>query len=45
VSVCGFSVFVLFCVQVAALRLADPPFKESYLLCIDGRAIAQAVSR
>jgi hypothetical protein len=26
-----FSVFVLSCVQVAALRLADPPSKESYL--------------
>jgi hypothetical protein len=29
----------LFCVtvvlRVAALRLADPPSKESYLLCID----------
>jgi hypothetical protein len=29
-SVCICSVFVLFCVQVAALRRADPPFKESY---------------
>jgi hypothetical protein len=28
------SVFVLFRVQVAALRKADPPFKESYRLCI-----------
>jgi hypothetical protein len=25
----------LFCVQVAALRRADPPSKESYRLCID----------
>jgi hypothetical protein len=32
-SVCVYSVFVLFCVQVAALRPADPPFKESYRLC------------
>jgi hypothetical protein len=30
-----YSVFVLFCVQVAALRRADPPSKESYQLCID----------
>jgi hypothetical protein len=34
-SVCFYSVFVLSCVQVAALRRADPPFKESYRLCID----------
>jgi hypothetical protein len=27
------SVFVLFCVYVAALQRADPPFKESYRLC------------
>jgi hypothetical protein len=33
-SVCVYSVFVLFCVQVAALRRADPPSKESYGLCI-----------
>jgi hypothetical protein len=32
-SVCGYSVFVLSCVQVAALRWADPPSKESYRLC------------
>jgi hypothetical protein len=25
----------LFCVQVAALRRADPPSKESYILCTD----------
>jgi hypothetical protein len=30
-SVCVYSVSVLFC---AALRLADPPSKESYRLCI-----------
>jgi hypothetical protein len=34
-SVCIYSVFVLFCVQIVALRRADPPFKESYRLCID----------
>jgi hypothetical protein len=28
------SVFVLSCVQVAALRRADPPSKEPYRLCI-----------
>jgi hypothetical protein len=32
-SVCVYSVFVLFCVQVAALRRADSPSKESYGLC------------
>jgi hypothetical protein len=32
-SVCVYSVFVLSCVQVAALRWADPPSKESYRLC------------
>jgi hypothetical protein len=31
--VCVYSVFVLSCVQVAALRRADPPSKESYRLC------------
>jgi hypothetical protein len=34
-SVCVYSVFVLSCVQVAALRRADPPSKESYCLCKD----------
>jgi hypothetical protein len=34
ISVCVYSVFVLFCVQVAALRRADPPSEESYRLCI-----------
>jgi hypothetical protein len=34
ISVCIFSVFVLSCVYVAALRLADPPSKESYRLRI-----------
>jgi hypothetical protein len=33
-SVCIYSVFVLPCVQVAALRRADPPSKEFYGLCI-----------
>jgi hypothetical protein len=32
-SVCVYSVFMLSCVQVAALRPADPPSKESYRLC------------
>jgi hypothetical protein len=29
------SLFVSFCVEVAALPRADPPSKESYQLCID----------
>jgi hypothetical protein len=33
VSVCVYSVFVMSCVQVAALRQDDPPSKESYRLC------------
>jgi hypothetical protein len=33
VCVCVYSVFVLFCVLVAALRRADPPSKETYRLC------------
>jgi hypothetical protein len=35
VCVCVYSVFVFFCVQVAALRQADPPSKESYRLRMD----------
>jgi hypothetical protein len=31
---CPFILFVLFFVQVVALRRADPPSKESYRLCI-----------
>jgi hypothetical protein len=31
--VCVYSVSVLFCVQVAALRRADHSSKESYRLC------------
>jgi hypothetical protein len=31
---CAFILFVLFCVYVAALRLADHPSKDSYRLCI-----------
>jgi hypothetical protein len=34
-SMCVYSVFVLFCVYVAVLRRADPPSKESYRLCIE----------
>jgi hypothetical protein len=30
---CAFILFVLLCMQVAALRWADPPSKESYRLC------------
>jgi hypothetical protein len=33
-SVCVYSVFELSCVQVADLRQADPPSKESYRLCV-----------
>jgi hypothetical protein len=32
-SVCVYSVFMLFCVWVAAFRLTDPSSKESYRLC------------
>jgi hypothetical protein len=32
VSVCVYSVYMLSCVQVAALRRADLPSKESYRL-------------
>jgi hypothetical protein len=34
-SLCVYSVFVLFCVYVGALRRADPPSKESCRLCVD----------
>jgi hypothetical protein len=34
-SVCVYSVCAALCVQVAALRRADPPSKESYRLYID----------
>jgi hypothetical protein len=34
-SMRAYSVFVLFCVYVAALRWADPPSKESYRLYTD----------
>jgi hypothetical protein len=34
-SVCVYSVFILFCMSVAALLWADPPSKESYRLCIN----------
>jgi hypothetical protein len=36
-SVCVYSVLVMSYVQVAALRRADPPSKESYRLCIGSR--------
>jgi hypothetical protein len=32
-SVCFYSVFILFCESVAALQRADPPSKVSYRLC------------
>jgi hypothetical protein len=32
-SVCVYSVFVLSCVKVAALRRADPPSKKPYRQC------------
>jgi hypothetical protein len=34
-SVCVYSMFVLLCVLVAALRRADLPSKGSYRLCIN----------
>jgi hypothetical protein len=34
-SMCFYPVFVLFYVQVAAVRGADPPSKKSYRFCID----------
>jgi hypothetical protein len=37
-SVCFYSVFVLFCVEEAALRWADPPSKEFYWLFIGLRS-------
>jgi hypothetical protein len=36
-SVCVYSLFVLSCVQVAALRRADPSSKKSYLVCIGSK--------
>jgi hypothetical protein len=36
-SVCVYSVFVLFSVNAEALRRADPPSKEFYQLCIGSR--------
>jgi hypothetical protein len=45
-SVCVYSVFLLSCVHVAALRRADDSSKETYRLCkndyeIEGEATAQ----
>jgi hypothetical protein len=37
VSMCVYSVFVLLYMYVASLRLADPPSKEFYRLCIGSR--------
>jgi hypothetical protein len=34
-DMCVYSLFVFFCMYVAALRRADPPSKESYRFCID----------
>jgi hypothetical protein len=34
----AYFMFVLFCVKVAALRRADPPSKETYLLCLDSES-------
>jgi hypothetical protein len=36
-SLCVYSVFMLSCGQVADLRRADPPSKESYRMCIGSR--------
>jgi hypothetical protein len=42
-SVCVYSVFVLSCVQIAALRRADPRSKESYRLCKTDQETKNAV--
>jgi hypothetical protein len=41
-SMCVYFVFVLSCVQVAALQRADPPSKESYRLCKTYQGTANA---
>jgi hypothetical protein len=41
-SVCVYSVCVVSCVQVAALRRADPSSKESYRLCKRDQKIEKA---
>jgi hypothetical protein len=41
---CAFTLFVLFCVQVAALRRADPPSKESYRRCIKIKKLRKPAS-
>jgi hypothetical protein len=41
-SMCVYSVFVLSYVQVAALRWADPPSRESYRLCNKIRKLKKA---
>jgi hypothetical protein len=40
---CVYTVFVAFCVWVAALRLADPPFKGPYRLKKEVRALQRDV--
>jgi hypothetical protein len=44
-SVCVYSVSVLFWLKVAALRQADPPYKESYRLCIGLRKWKKKVAK
>jgi hypothetical protein len=43
-SACVYSIFVLSCVQVAALRWADPPSKESHRLCRRSRKLKKRPS-
>jgi hypothetical protein len=42
-SVFLYSVFVVSCAQVAALRQADPPFKETYRLCKKIKKVKKSV--
>jgi hypothetical protein len=49
-SVCVYSMFVLTCVQAAALRRADPRSKESYRPCkkstkVQQRAVEPLIGR
>jgi hypothetical protein len=43
-SVCAYSVSVLFCARIAALRRADLPSKESYRLCKKGQGKKKAAN-